>query len=158
MADPRPIQMSRFTKAWLPVILWAAVIFVFSSNLFSGANTGGFFAPLMRYFFPGISPQSLELAHFGVRKLGHLTEYFILAVFLMRALERDGHPRPGRRRLIIGFGLTALYAISDEFHQSFVPSRSASVGDVLIDMCGGIAGLSCAHLLNRAKHPPGHRQ
>lgn len=153
MADPHALQISRLTKAWLPVILWAAVIFVFSSGLFSGAHTGGVFAPLMRYFFPGISPQSLEFAHFGVRKLGHLTEYFIFALLLMRALRRDAPQRSERSRFLFAFVLATLYAISDEFHQSFVPDRSASLGDVLIDMCGGIAGLFCSHALNRGKQP-----
>jgi VanZ family protein len=52
---------------------------------------------------------------------------------------------------LISFAIATLYAISDEFHQSFVRSRGANVIDVLIDMCGGISGIFWSHRRNRGK-------
>ncbi|MGD0615630.1 MAG: VanZ family protein, partial [Verrucomicrobiota bacterium] len=74
----------------------------------------------------------------------HLTEYAILAVLLVRALRKLGEGDPRRwswRQAWWTVLLVALYAASDEFHQIFVPTREASVRDVMIDTIGGIAGL-----------------
>jgi len=92
-----------------------------------------------------------------VRKLGHFSEYFIFTVLLVRALRNDNGGEIKSRHLLISIAIASLYAISDEFHQSFVRSRSASAVDVLIDMCGGISGIFWSHLRNRDKNsaPPG---
>ncbi|MBI2912042.1 MAG: VanZ family protein [Chloroflexi bacterium] len=86
------------------------------------------------------------LWHTLLAKTAHLGEYAVLAGLLLFALRerRDDagarSPRPYRRwssaaqRLALALAL--LYAVSDEFHQSFVPNRTASVWDVVIDGCG----------------------
>ena len=66
-----------------------------------------------------------------VRKLGHFSEYFIFTVLLVRALRNDNGGEIEPRHLLISIAIASLYAISDEFHQSFVRSRSASAVDVL---------------------------
>lgn len=151
MADRQHSTAKRLVKEWLPAVLWAAVMFVFSTDLFSGTHTEGFIGPLVRFLFPDISWQDLDRAHSLLRKLGHFSEYFILTVLLMRALRQENSGRTERRHLLISFAIATLYAISDEFHQSFVPSRGASVIDVLIDMCGGISGIFWSHRRNRGK-------
>jgi VanZ family protein len=153
MAEPSVSAATHRLKEWLPVVLWATLIFVFSTELFSGAHTGGIINPLLQFFFPNITPKFLNLAHFLIRKLGHFSEYFILTVLLMRALRQENAGRTEPRHLLISFAIATLYAIGDEFHQSFVPSRGASAIDVLIDMCGGIAGILWSHRRNRGKRP-----
>jgi VanZ family protein len=132
-------------KNWLPVFLWAALIFLFSSESFSSDNTARVLAPWLRWTFPIWSTDTIELVHLLLRKLGHLSEYFILALLLARALRAQVNSVHGTKQLFLVVGLTALYAISDELHQAFVPGRSASIGDVLIDVCGGLAGALYFH-------------
>jgi VanZ family protein len=151
MIDPLLRTASRLLKEWLPAILWGALIFVFSTDLFSDTHTAGVVGPHLRFLFPGISPENLDRIHFFIRKFGHFSEYFILTVLLMRALRQENAGRIERRHLLISFAIATLYAISDEFHQSFVRSRGANVIDVLIDMCGGISGIFWSHRRNRGK-------
>lgn len=149
MADCRSAGAHRMVNQWLPVILWLALIFVFSTDLFSGSNTAGIFIPLIESFFPGISPGAVAQTHFVIRKLGHFGAYFILALLVMRALREENNRPAERRHMIFAAMFVALYAIGDEFHQSFVPSRGASVVDVLIDISGGICGIYWSH----RRHP-----
>ncbi len=76
--------------------------------------------------------------HAGLRKLGHFTEYFVLSILVGRALRGDGGVRP--RHVAMAVTLAALYAITDEAHQHFVPGRTAAPGDVAIDVLGAVAG------------------
>ena len=104
------IYHRRVTR-WLPVVVWAAVIFALSSipHLSTGLGTWDTI----------------------LRKGAHVTEYAILAVLLVRALERE----------VPAFVLGVLYAISDEVHQHFVRGRHASPVDVAIDSFGLAVGL-----------------
>lgn len=140
----------RHLANWAPLILWAVLIFVFSSDLFSDAHTSGFISPWLHWQFPNWSSSEIARAHLLIRKLGHVSEYFIFGLLLVRALDGETRRKPDYRHLLTGIGLTALYAMSDEFHQVFVPSRSPSAYDVLIDLCGGLAGaLSYYYLIHR---------
>jgi VanZ family protein len=145
MADSRSAGAHRMVKKWLPVILWVTLIYVFSTDLFSGSNTAGILLPLFERFFPGISPHALAQTHFTIRKLGHFGAYFILALLVMSALREENNRPAERRHIVFAAMFVTLYAISDEFHQSFVPSRSASIVDVLIDISGGICGIYWSH-------------
>jgi VanZ family protein len=98
-------------RAWVPVVLWAAVIFGFSSIPSLGTGLG-----------------TWDLV---LRKLAHLTEYAILGALLLRALARP--------ELAILAG--GLYAASDEFHQHFVRGRHAAWYDVVIDTVGVTIGV-----------------
>jgi|SoiMethySBSTD1v2_1073268.scaffolds.fasta_scaffold129096_3 VanZ family protein len=133
---------SEFLRSWFPVFLWASVIFFFSTDIFSSANTAGAFGPILQQIFPQLTADHIERIHAVIRKLGHFTEYFIFGRLLWRALR--SHNLSGRpsRRIALSIAITALYAISDEWHQSFVPSRTPSVIDVLIDTIGGICGIA----------------
>jgi VanZ family protein len=128
-------------RNWLPVFLWAAVIFVFSTDIFSSANTAGALEPILQQLFPQLPVDYIERLHSVFRKLGHFTEYFVLGGLLWRALRYHDAAASRSRRLALSIAITLLYAISDEWHQSFIPSRTASVVDVLIDTLGGICGI-----------------
>ena len=144
--DRRPI--AGFFFNWAPVILWASLIFVFSTEIFSAAHTAGIFEALLPQLFPGLSAGEIQRIHAVTRKLGHFSEYFVLALLLMRALRNEIRNESIRRPLLLSIVFTILYAASDEFHQSFVPSRSASVFDVMIDTTGGICGTLLSYLRN----------
>lgn len=139
---------------WGPVLLWMAVIFLFSTDYFSSSNTEPFFGPLLARLFPNASPTRIEEITALVRKLGHWGEYFILAVLLMRGLSAAYLTQPALRRVIWSVILATLYAASDELHQSFVPTRTASAVDVAIDSFGAICGTVWSHLRIRRKSRP----
>jgi VanZ family protein len=105
------VPASRLVTVWLPVAVWAAVIFVLSS-------------------IPSLST-GLGTWDVALRKLAHLAEYAVLGALLLRALNR--------RAPALALGLA--YAVTDEIHQHFVRGRHASAVDVAIDTAGVVAGI-----------------
>ena len=126
---------------WGPVVLWATLIFSFSTESFSSPETSRILAPALKRLFPGISAHQLEAIHLMIRKLGHWSEYFVLSVLLLRALRRQSNGFSNSGQNALTAGVVFLYAISDELHQAFVPNRTASFGDVLIDLFGGLCAI-----------------
>jgi VanZ family protein len=126
----------RFLKYWLPVLGWMILIFIGSTDLLSAEHTSRFIGLVLRWLAPDISVATIASIQLVVRKCGHLTEYAILAALLYRAL------RLYRERVFaIAFIIAAFYAALDEFHQSFVASRTSSVWDVMVDCIGALIGL-----------------
>ncbi len=97
--------------SWIPVVLWAGVIFGLSS--IPSLDTG------------------LGVWDLVLRKLAHLTEYAVLGALLYRALRREP----------AAIALAAAYAATDEWHQTFVQGRHGSPFDWLIDTAGVIVGV-----------------
>ena len=132
--------MHSFLKYWLSVLLWMIFIFVGSTDLMSAEHTSRFLVPFLRWFAPDISDAAIATIQLLIRKCAHLAEYAILAALLLRAFSKS------QERLLSAvasaFILAAIYAAFDEFHQSFVPSRTASPYDVAIDTAGALAGLA----------------
>ncbi len=130
---------------WWPALAWAVVISLFSTHLFTSQNTGHIIIPLLHWLFPSASLQTLEFMHHIIRKCGHLTEYFILSLLLLRGIRAGRH---GMRLAwaVLAITLVAGYASLDEFHQRFVPGRTPKVTDVLIDTTGGAAAQAIAAL------------
>src|SRR5262245_28057214 len=124
-----------------PPILWAALIFIGSSDLLSASHTGEFIVRPLHALFPNASEETLAAIHFALRKVGHFTEYAILAWLSSRALRSSSVRILHVRWFWISFAFIAAYALFDEFRQSFVPSRTSSIYDSLIDMSGGLTAL-----------------
>jgi VanZ family protein len=126
--------MKSFLKYWLPPLIWLGVIFIGSTDLMSAEHTSRFLVPFLLWLRPDISPETLAQIHFVLRKLGHVTEYAILAALFWRAFYRGTSLQMKMSMLLIAVWiLCAIFAATDEFHQSFVASRSAALGDVGID-------------------------
>lgn len=134
--NPRSVQdrLGRYGS----LILWMGFIYFASTGEFSAANTSRILRPLLLWLFPGMSPGEFEVVHFLTRKAAHFFEYFVLGLLTGRAFitSQQFH----RYWLPLGMGLVFLFALSDEFHQSFVSTRTASIFDSLIDFAGGLAG------------------
>jgi len=133
------------TRYWLPVIFWTCFIFWISTKTFSSQHTSLLVEKILFLLFPGISSQQAEMVNFFLRRTGHVTGYFILGILLFRAF-RSGSAASWNWRWFWGaFIVVVLWAIMDEFHQSLVPTRTASLVDVGIDTAGGtLAQLVCA--------------
>jgi VanZ family protein len=151
----RPITASRFSKSRLsrygPLVVWAILIFLGSGSVLSSEHTSVVLR-VIKWLFPSASPEFLAWFHFGVRKAGHLTEYAILATLAARAFRNSSHHFITRHWFTLSLLLAVTYALSDEFHQSFVPSRTASIHDSLIDSVGALIALSIIWL--RHRKPP----
>ena len=116
---------SRAISLWLPVIVWAAVIFTFSSIPGLGTGLGGVDTIL--------------------RKGAHIAEYAIFGLLLLRAIGRE----------LPALALGAAYAITDEIHQHFVGGRHASPIDVLIDTVGLALGIFLVRRFFQPRPVPG---
>lgn len=145
--------MQGFLKYWLPLVIWLGVIFVGSTDLMSAQHTSRFIVPFLRWLDPRISWAAINTIHTVIRKLGHVSEYAILALLLWRALC-SGSTLRTKPPILFGAVLLAcaVFAVADEFHQSFVGSRTSSYRDVLLDSAGALLGaLVSAAFAQRAK-------
>ncbi len=134
---------------WVLAIIWMCLIFAGSTNLMSAEHTSRFLVPFLLWLDPHVSFKTIMLAQLIVRKCGHLTEYAILATLIWRVLRHHWQVvrRSFWRPAIMALALAIIFAATDEFHQSFYPSRTATVHDVLIDTMGAIAGLLICRML-----------
>jgi len=138
-------EMKRQTRGRLwryaPLVLWMAAIFFASTSELSASHTALVLEPLIRWFWPRISNEAIALVHLLVRKAGHFGEYTILGLFAARAFRNSTHRSLRRHWFLAAAVLICFYALTDEYHQSFVPSRTASIYDSMIDMSGGLTAL-----------------
>jgi VanZ family protein len=116
---------TRALTAWLPVVVWAAVIFTLSSIPSLGTGLGVWDTVL--------------------RKAGHMTEFAILGALLFRALGRE----------LPAFAAGVAYAVTDEVHQHFVEGRHGSPTDVALDAVGVAVGIFLFRRLLQTRPVPG---
>jgi len=139
-------------KAWIALILWLIVIAIESTAYLSSQNTSRFLYPLLHFLF-GIDYASFEPWHVFIRKSGHVFGYGLLSILLFRAwretLPAVSNPRWAFRWAAIAMFGTALVASLDEWHQSFIPTRTGTIRDVILDTCAGIAAQLALFLYQR---------
>ncbi|MEY2496560.1 MAG: hypothetical protein QOD12_116 [Verrucomicrobiota bacterium] len=142
-------SVHRLLKYWLPVLLWMLFVFIGSTDLMSADHTSRFIGPFLRWIAPDISPATITSIQLLVRKAAHLTEYAILSALFYRAFRqgRENFWRAAALALVVA----AIYASLDEFHQSFVASRTGTPWDVMIDMGGAVIGLALCMAFRRKK-------
>jgi VanZ family protein len=137
------------------VLMWMTLIFCASTGAGAPKVSSYILRPLLYWLDPTMSPETFDLIHTCTRKMGHLTEYAGLGYLTFRMARRE--PLWSQKSVAAQFGIAllicALYASSDEFHQSFVPTRHSSVIDVLIDTTGAAIGIgiTCAVLRLRRR-------
>ena len=136
---------------WIPATGWMLLIFAGSTDLLSAAQTSPFVVPFLLWLGPQISLATITSIHFALRKLGHLTEYAVLAALLWCALRSTLISMRSTAIAGLVFFASAVFAASDELHQSFIPSRTASIKDVMIDTCGAAIALALCVALRRRR-------
>jgi len=124
----------RLAWHWLPVLLWMGVIFCLSAQ----PRTALPVAPVRPLDNP-------------LKKLGHVVEYGLLAVLLLRAMRGSWPGRPARRHAVLAFLLSLLYAVSDEFHQFFTPTRNPRPLDLFLDSLGMIWALTLVGFIRQLR-------
>ncbi len=139
------MKFTEIIKAWGPVAFWVALMFFGSSDWMSADHTSRYLTPLLHWLNPDISPATVARVHLLVRKAAHVTEYAILTALLFRALRWSIENPWWRAAAALVPAL--VIAPLDEFHQSFIASRTGSPIDVLIDYSGAIVGLLISRLI-----------
>jgi VanZ family protein len=143
----------RASRLWRygPLVAWAAFVLFASSANFSASNTSRIIRPLLVWLFPKISEASIQQVHFLVRKAAHFTEYAVLALLAARVFRTSSLSAIRRSWWLASFALVAAVALTDEYHQSFLPSRTGTIYDSLLDMTGGATALACLALFLAAR-------
>jgi VanZ family protein len=121
-------------KAWIAAGLWILLIAIESTSYLSSANTSRILYPIL-HFLLGLDLAHFEVWHHYIRKTGHFVGYFMLSFLLFRAwratLRSSSLWAP--RWAGIAFVMSAFVASMDEWHQTFIPSRTGRVSDVILD-------------------------
>jgi VanZ family protein len=127
-------QQKQLLKAWIAAGLWMILIAIESTSYLSSANTGRFLYPILHFLF-GIENARFLILHHYLRKIGHFVGYFILSFLLFRAWRFTLRvpSRWAMRWATIAFFMSVLVASLDEWHQSFLPSRTGTIQDVILD-------------------------
>jgi len=123
---------AKLIKFWLPVFLWALVIFTLSN-------------------FPTQKTSEIFWQDFILKKTAHFIEYAFLFVLVYRALRNTREGTMTAQIIFVTLILVILYAMTDEYHQTFILGREGTVRDILIDTLGALfAGYSLWNLLPKA--------
>ena len=120
------------------------IIFFGSTGVGTSQRTSRIIGPFLRWLYPDVSDETIELIQLGIRKCAHITEYAILTAlvwFGRRKLEGNYRKFDWREGFRIILPIVYLYAITDEWHQSFVPGREGALRDFGFDALGGFLGL-----------------
>ena len=125
---------------WLWVALWMLIIFLFSTSTFSGGNTSRIIGPILKWIIPDISSEAVSFIQFLFRKTAHVIEYAILAILLCNALIRRLIDFSQTGLIFKSVFICFIYAVFDEWHQSWSVDRIGSLMDVFIDTVGALFG------------------
>ncbi|MBU2567778.1 MAG: VanZ family protein [Elusimicrobia bacterium] len=127
----------RYSSLWSPVILWCGVIYFLSG-------------------IPDLKIESIGVWDLILRKMAHIFEFGLLGAFMYRALDGSVGKREGTVLSVSfwAFFLSFLYAVSDEYHQYFVPGRIPSARDVFFDSAGILLALTAIKIRKKWKIKP----
>ena len=141
--ERNPRGLRSYLSAWLPVVLAIGCIALESQPLFGADHTSGPLQTIVEWFTGPLTRDQWWHVHLAIRKTGHFTGYGLVSLTWFRAIwmsYRTGRSW-GARKLtahLLAMVGTFLVASGDEFHQSFLPNRTGTPVDVLIDCSGAL--------------------
>jgi VanZ family protein len=144
---------ARALGAWLPVVLWAALILGLGSDPFSMSETSRILGPLLDWLFPNLAPPDRASLILLARKSAHAIEYGVLALLVFRALRLV----TARRALACAaFALVFVAGLAgaDERRQAHSSARTGSAQDAALDIAGGAAVLAALLAIERRRGRP----
>lgn len=145
--------LRHWISAWLPVVLGVVAVALESTEVMGANHTTGPFRWLFQAIFGPVSDERWEILHIIIRKAGHFIGYGVIGLAWLRAWWMT---LPRSRFLhdsLLALLGTALIASADEWHQTFLPNRTGSAWDVLIDCCGAIMLELAAYIVIRLLRP-----
>jgi len=148
-ADRSAIRVQPGTRGllstWLPVVIGLAVIAIESTASLSAEHTSRFLRPVFTWLFGSMTDAHWDIFHHLLRKTGHFIGYGTLGLVWLRAWLRTFAARTMWTRVqwrknaaALGVICTFLTASADEYHQTFLPSRTGRFADVLLDTAGAL--------------------
>jgi VanZ family protein len=149
----RPRGLKFWIYAWLPVVMGIGVIVLESTEAFGSDHTRGPLRWLFQAIFGAVSDDRWEMIHHLVRKSGHFLGYGILGLAWLRAWWMTLPHSIFLQDALLSFLGTAMTASADEFHQTFLPNRTGSPWDVLLDCCGALAMQLLVYVFMRVFRP-----
>jgi VanZ family protein len=167
MAKPESSRPS-FLRAWWPALVWIGLIGMESTDKLSSDNTGAVLYKILSHIFSHVNLYNVMVLNFILRKSGHVIGYGILSLLLLRGWRRTlvraratlgratvGLVTFGRTALLAWLG-TAFVASMDEWHQSYIPSRTGTWHDVALDSTAALIFLLAAFFWMRIRTAPEH--
>jgi len=145
--------MKTVLSRFLPVILWMVVIFGFSarSDPYAYLPTAWDEPQVSSTPVPAGTPaRTLPSTDEIIGRFLHVGEYLLLGFLVIRAVSWNRAIRAGNALLSVG--LSILYALSDEFHQIYVPGRAFQVADLLLDLTGILIGVGIYFFINKSQN------
>ena len=126
------------TMAWVTVMIWVIALAIFAGVALHPRNTLAVVDPFVRWLRPSTSPEDIDRINLMAREFGH----FLIpaAAFLILVIG------PLRRRPLLALLLCAAFAIIDESFQNFMPGRTGSLADVIVD----VSGATLAYVIYRS--------
>jgi VanZ family protein len=142
-----PTNRPNLLRAWWPAAVWLALISGESTDYMSGEHTSGALYAILTRLFGEINLYDFLLWHHYARKTGHVIGYAMLCLLLYRGWRATfAEPRPWSWKPAAWAWLgTVLIASLDEWHQSFIPSRTGRPQDVVLDSVAGLVFLLIAY-------------
>ena len=139
-------------KVWIAAGLWMVVIAIESTDYLSSEHTSRILYPILHFLF-NMDLEHFKVWHHYIRKTGHFVGYFILSVLLFRAWKATLRLPSlwAMRWATIAFFMSALVASLDEWHQTFIPSRTGAFRDVLLDSTAALTAQFLIFLFWRRK-------
>jgi VanZ family protein len=153
MSNKRPGGFWYWVYVWLPVAVGIAIIAIESTESFGSNHTSGPLRHIFEFFFGHVSDPNWEIIHHLIRKTGHFIGYGFIGLAWLRAWWMTlphSHFLPDATLALLG---TALVASCDEWHQTFLPNRTGSPLDVLLDCIGAIVLQLAVYLYMRRFNP-----
>ena len=151
-------RTGRWLWTWWPVVFMTTVIFFESTEWFGADHTTSILRTVWQAIFGHVADARWEIIHHYIRKTGHFIGYGLVGLSWLRAWRRTRPDWTFRKAGVLALLATALTASSDEFHQSFLPNRTSSPWDVLLDCTGAFFLLLIAYLYLRARRPASQMQ
>ena len=134
---------------WVVTAAWAGTISVLSTGAYSSSVTGWLLGQIFLLLHIQLTPHTFATIHFLIRKLAHCTEYGVFGLLLYHSFEPRHPERWDIRGAFAALIIAGLFSLLDEYHQSFVPGRTASLMDCGIDTAGALLGMVLLYAARR---------
>ena len=144
---------SYWVSAWLPVLIGLCIIAMESTEAFGSDHTSGPLRAIYQAIFGPVGNANWQVIHHLIRKSGHFIGYGLLGLAWLRAWGMTLPNSDFVQDALLALLGTAMTASADEYHQSFLPNRSSSVWDVLLDCTGAIVMQLVVYLWMRVFRP-----
>jgi len=140
-------------NAWWPVVAGIIVIAIESTEMMGADHTSGPLRAIYQFIFGHVPGPRWERIHHYIRKSGHFIGYGLMGLAWLRAWWMTLPRSHFLQDALLAMAGTALVATADEYHQSFLPNRTSSGWDVLLDCCGALTLQLLVYVFMRLARP-----